>query len=144
TSAGVGSYPHYDMLVFADRAGFSAIHIPSDKGGAGMIIDLVNGDAQAGFLNVASATGLVKEGKIRALATITDERLEEFPDVPTLKESGFEGVGTYNWQGLFAPAGVPEDVLTKLTDALNKAVESDAVKEAFSKSSIITAVSANP
>ena len=141
TSAGVGSYPHYDMLVLADKAGFKATHIPSKDGASGMLIDLVNGDAQAAFVNVASSSGLVNEGKIRALATITDERLPAFPNVPTLKELGYEGVGTYNWQGVFAPKGLPEEVSAKLIAAFNKALEAESVKAAFEKSAIISDVS---
>ncbi len=135
TSAGIGSYPHYDAVIFAKRAGFDSVHVPARTGAAGMVGDLTNGDVHWAFINVASSAGLVRGGQIQPLAVITDKRMPEFPDVPTMAELGFPGVGTFNWQGLFAPAGTPQDVLVKINKAVNEALASDEVKAAIAKSS---------
>lgn len=144
TSAGVGSYPHLDVENLANKAGFKATHIPSSTGAQGMVQALVNGDAQFAFLNVASSSGLVKDGQLVPYAVNTEERMETFPDVPTMAELGYEGVGTFNWQALFAPAGTPEDVIQKLADGVKAAVESEEMKKAFENSVIIANVSETP
>ena len=104
SSAGVGSFPHYDMEIFARRAGIEMNHIPNKTGAAGMINDLVVGDAQAAVLNSASAAAMIRAGKLRPIAVIAEQRLKEYPDVPTSAEAGFPNVGTLHWQSMFAPA----------------------------------------
>src|SRR3954447_3332813 len=111
TSAGVGSFPHFDMEIFARRAGVEMNHIPNKTGAAGMLNDLVVGDAQVAFLNSASSASMIKAGKLKPLAVVAEQRLKDYPDVPTLAEAGFPGVGTLHWQSMFAPAGTPQPVL---------------------------------
>ncbi len=89
TSAGVGSFPHYDMEVFSRRMGTDMVHIPNKTGAAGMINDLVVGDAQVAVLNSASSAAMIKAGKLRPIAVIAEQRLKEYPDVPTLAEAGY-------------------------------------------------------
>ena len=144
TSAGVGSYPHFDMAVFAKKAGFDAVHVPTKAGAAGMINDLITGDVQAAFINVASSMGMVKSGDLKPLAVITDTRMKEYPDVPTLKELGYAGIGTFNWQGLFAPAGTPKPVLDTLHKAITDALASPEIVAAFQKQVIAADPSASP
>ena len=98
TSAGVGSFPHFDMEVFSRRAGIEMIHIPNKTGAAGMINDLVVGDAQVAFLNAASSASMIKAGKLRPVAVLAEARLKDYPDVPTMAEVGFPDVGTLHWQ----------------------------------------------
>src|SRR5262249_10546084 len=69
-TVGVGSYPHFDMAVFAKRAGLEMIHIPNKAGAAGIINDMVSGDSQVSFLNVASSAAMVKAGQLRPLALV--------------------------------------------------------------------------
>src|SRR5262245_9845017 len=133
TSAGVGSFPHYDMEVFARRAGITMNHIPNKTGAAGMINDLVVGDAQAAVLNAASAAAMIKAGKLRPIAVIAEKRLAEYPDVPTLAEAGFPNVGTLHWQSMFAPAGTPKDVLATIFKGIQDASKVPALQEAFAK-----------
>ena len=108
TSAGVGSFPHYDMEVFARRMGVDMVHIPNKTGAAGMVNDLVVGDAQVAVLNSASAAAMIKAGKLRPIAVLAEQRLKEYPDVPTLAEAGYPNVGTLHWQSMFAPAADAE------------------------------------
>lgn len=133
-SVGVGSYPHYDMEFFASKAGgLDMIAIHNKAGAPGVINDMISGDTQAAFLNVASTAAMVKAGKIKVLAIVNHERLPEYPDIPTMKEIGFPDVGTLAWQALFAPAGTPKEVLQVLYDGSIKALQAPAARDAFKK-----------
>jgi tripartite-type tricarboxylate transporter receptor subunit TctC len=133
-TVGAGSYPHYDMAFFAKKAGdLDMIAIHNKNGASGVINDMITGDTQASFLNVASTAAQIKAGKLRPLALVNHERLPEFPDIPTMQEIGFPGVGTIAWQGLFAPAGTPKEVLETLFKASVQALASPTVVEAFKK-----------
>jgi tripartite-type tricarboxylate transporter receptor subunit TctC len=133
-SVGIGSYPHFDMAYFAKRAGdLDLIHIPNKAGASGVINDMVTGDTQASFLNVASTAAMTKAGKLKPLALVNHARLPEHPDVPTMKELGFGDVGTLAWQGLFAPGGTPKEVLETLHKAAVQAMQAPAAQEAFKK-----------
>jgi tripartite-type tricarboxylate transporter receptor subunit TctC len=133
SSAGVGSFPHYDMEILAKRAGVTMNHIPNKNGAAGMIQDLVVGDAQVAVLNAASSAAMIKAGKLRPIAVIAEQRLAEYPDVPTLAEAGFPGVGTLHWQSMFAPANTPKEVLATLFKGIQEAAKVPQLKEAFDK-----------
>ena len=133
TSAGVGSFPHFDMEVFARRAGVQMNHIPNKTGAAGMLNDLVVGDAQVAELNAASSAAMIKAGKLRPIAVVAEHRLKDYPDVPTLAEAGFPGVGTLHWQSMLAPAQTPKPVLDTLFKAVVEASKQPGLKEAFDK-----------
>jgi len=132
-TVGVGSYPHYDAEVLAKRAGLDMVSIPNKAGASGIIKDMATGDIQMAFLNVASAGPMIKGGQIRAVAAVNSKRLADYPDVPTMEEVGFGGVGTLAWQAMFAPAGTPKEVLEALNKAILHAMEAPAVKEALTK-----------
>ena len=133
SSSGVGSFPHYDTEILAWRAGIEMVHIPIKEGPPVIIRDMLTGDIQASFMNVATSAALVRSGQLKPLAVVTEERLPEYPDVPTMKELGFPGVGTPLWSMMFAPAGTPNDVLVTLHAAVTKALNSDALKESYKK-----------
>jgi len=131
-TVGVGSYPHYDMALFAKRAGDLAMAgIPNKTGASGVINDMLTGTVQVAFLNVASTAGNVKAGALRPLAQVNHGRLPQYPDVPTMDEVGFPGVGTAAWQGLFAPAGTPKEVLETLREAMTEAMKAPSVVNTF-------------
>jgi len=135
-TVGVGSYPHYDMALFAKRAGdLNMAGIPNKNGATGVINDMLTGSVQVGFLNVASTAAMVKAGKLRALAAVNHTRLADFPDVPIMDEAGFPGVGTIAWQALFAPAGTPRDVLETIRAAMAEALQQPAVRHSFDQQS---------
>src|SRR6185503_11742122 len=97
-TVGAGSYPHFDMAYFAKRAGdLDMIAIHNKAGASGVINDMITGDTQAVFLNVASTAAMVKAGELKPLALVNQERLPEYPDVPTMKEVGYPDVGTSAW-----------------------------------------------
>jgi tripartite-type tricarboxylate transporter receptor subunit TctC len=131
-TVGVGSYPDYDMALFAKRAGdLSMVGIPNRNGAPGVIIDMATGDTQTAFLNVASTAGMIKAGKIKALAVVNPTRLPEYPDVPTMAEVGFPDVGTSAWQAMFAPAGTPREILETIQRAAVQAMQTPAAKKTF-------------
>ncbi len=133
-TVGVGSYPHYDMAYFAKRAGdLDLAGLPNKNGASGVIQDMLRGDVQAAFLNVASTAGQVQAGKFRALALVNHARLPEYPDIPTMQEAGFPDVGTVAWNGLFAPAATPKPVLEALFQAMSKVLQSPETVEKLKK-----------
>jgi tripartite-type tricarboxylate transporter receptor subunit TctC len=133
-TVGIGSYPDYDMALFAKRAGnLELTGIPNRAGAAGVVLDMIMGDTQTAFLNVASTAAMVKAGKLRALAVVNHARLPEFPDVPTMQEAGFADVGTIAWQAMFAPAGTPREVLDVLHKASIQAMQVPAAKKVFAE-----------
>jgi tripartite-type tricarboxylate transporter receptor subunit TctC len=133
-TVGVGSYPDYDMALFAKRAGDLVLTgIPNRAGAAGVVLDMVMGETQVAFLNVASTAAMVKAGKLRPLAVVNHERLPEYPDVPTMREVGFPDVGTIAWQAMFAPAGTPKDVLDTIQKASVRAMDGPEAKKVFAE-----------
>jgi tripartite-type tricarboxylate transporter receptor subunit TctC len=143
-SAGVGSFPHFDMEIFARRAGISMNHIPIKAGASGMLNDLVNGDLQTAFINVATTAAMVREGTLKPIAVLAEKRLPEYPDVPTLAEAGYPGIGTLHWQSMIAPAGTPKEVITTLHRATTEALKTTAVQEAFKKQLISAMPNTSP
>jgi tripartite-type tricarboxylate transporter receptor subunit TctC len=133
-TVGAGSYPHFDMAYFAKKAGdLDMIAIHNKAGASGIINDMLSGDTQVSFLNVASTAAMVKAGQLKPLALVNDKRLPEYPNVPTMQEVGYPGVGTLAWQGMFAPAGTPKDVLETVHKALLQAMQVPSVIDAFNK-----------
>src|SRR5260370_18244003 len=131
-TVGIGSYPDYDMALFAKRAGdLDLTGIPNRAGAAGVVLDMVMGDTQTAFLNVASTAAMVKAGKLKALAVVNHQRLAEFPDVPTMQEVGFPDVGTIAWQAMFAPAGTPKETTEALRSAAVQAMQVPASHKIF-------------
>ena len=133
SSAGVGSFPHFDMEIFGRRAGIELLHIPNKSGAAGMINDLVVGDAQIAFINAVSTAPMIKAGTMRPIAVLAEQRLAEYSDVPTLAEAGYPGVGTLHWQSMLAPVATPKPVLATLFGAIKQAAQAPALQEAFRK-----------
>jgi tripartite-type tricarboxylate transporter receptor subunit TctC len=144
TSAGVGSFPHFDTEIFAKRAGIDMVHIPIKAGASGMLNDLVNGDVQVAFINVATTAAMVKAGSLKPLAVVSPHRLAEYPDIPTMAEAGYPGVGTLHWQSMLAPAATPKEVIETLHKAVGEALHTSQVQEAFKKQLIEATPSKSP
>ena len=137
-SVGIGSNNHYDTEAFAKWAGIQLLHIPNKGGGAAITNDLVSGDAQVAFVNAASSVGMIKSGQLRPLAVMSDQRLPEYPDVPTTVELGYAN-GKGLWSALYAPSATPPDVLATIHKATVQALGSEPVQTAF-KRQLIKAV----
>ena len=132
-SAGLGSYPHLDMEKLKQAAGIQMTHVPY-KGGAGqMIPSIIAGETQVAFLNLASTLPYIRAGRMKALATAMPSRLAELPEVPTLAELGYAGIGTNAWQGMFAPAATPKPVLDKLYGSIAAILSRPEIKETLAR-----------
>ena len=143
-TVGPGSYPHYDMAYFAKRAGdLDMVAIPNKSGASGVINDMLNGSTQTAFLNVASAAPQVKAGNFRAIALVDHSRLPDYPNLPTMQELGYAGVGTIAWQGLFAPGATPKPVLQEVFNDFTAALKAPAVADAFKKQTFNSVPSAS-
>jgi tripartite-type tricarboxylate transporter receptor subunit TctC len=133
-TVGAGSYPHFDMAYFAKRAGdLDMVAIHNKAGAAGVISDMITGDTQVSFLNVASTAAQVRAGKLKPIAVVNRERLAAYPDVPTMAEVGFADVGSIAWNAMFSPAGTPKPVLETLYKATIEALQTPTAKEALTK-----------
>src|SRR5262247_3964574 len=133
-SVGIGSNNHYDTEAFAKWAGIELLHLPNKGGGAAITNDLVTGDAHVA-LNAASSMGVVKAGQVRALAVMSDQRVPEYADVPTLTELGYANAKGL-WSALYAPAATPRDVLEIVRKAAVQALNSKEVATAFKQQMI--------
>ncbi|HTP96313.1 MAG TPA: tripartite tricarboxylate transporter substrate binding protein [Burkholderiales bacterium] len=143
-SAGIGSYPHLDMVMFARSAGITMTHVPY-KGGAGQMIPaLIGGEVQVMFINLASTLEQVRAGRIRALATTMPQRVAELPNVPTMAESGFPGIGTNAWNGLFAPAAVPKPVLAAIFGKVVAVMDRPDAREQLGKQMMTVVLNPSP
>jgi len=143
-SAGIGSYPHLDMEKLQRVAGIQLTHVPY-KGGAGQMIPaIIAGEAPVAFLNLSSALPHIRAGKMKALATTAPARLPEIPEVRTMAEQGFPGIGTNAWQGAFAPSATPKPVIDRLYQAIAAALNSPEMKERLAKQMMTVAVSGSP
>jgi tripartite-type tricarboxylate transporter receptor subunit TctC len=122
-SAGSGGAYHLAGELLEDTIGTKMIHVPY-KGGGPAVNDLIAGTVDFMFDMLPSTTPYIKSTppRMRALAVATDKRLPQLPDVPTLAESGLQGMEMSNWFGVIAPKGVPAPIIAKLNAALNKAL----------------------
>lgn len=132
-SAGIGSYPHLDFLKFAKATGIEATHIPYKNGAGAMVPALMSGEVQVAFINLASTSPQIKAGRLKALATSMPQRVPELPDVPTMTEQGYPGIGTNAWQGMFAPAATPKPIVDKLHDAVVQVLNNPEMKAMLAK-----------
>jgi tripartite-type tricarboxylate transporter receptor subunit TctC len=143
-SVGLGSYPHLDMERFMKASGTEMTHVPY-KGGAGQAIPaMVAGEVQVAFFNMASLLPHIRSGRLKALAAVPAQRLPELPDVPTLAEQGFPGIGTNAWQGLFAPAATPKPVVDKLYASVAAVLNKSEQKEGLARQMMAVEVSKSP
>ena len=143
-SAGVGSYPHLDAVVFLKAAGIEATHIPYKGGAAQMIPGIMGNEVQFMLINMASSLSNIRAGRIKALAVTSAERRAELPNVPTTAEMGYAGYGTNAWNALFAPAKVPAPLLKKIHAEVLKVMESAQMKAALDKRFMTVVVNKSP
>jgi tripartite-type tricarboxylate transporter receptor subunit TctC len=143
-SAGIGSYPHLDMEKFSKAAGIQLTHIPYKDGAAKMVPSLLGNETQVAFINLGSTLAHVKSGRIKALATAAPRRLAELPDVPTLTELGYTGIGTNAWQGMFAPAATPKPIVDKIYNAVAAVLTKPEMKESLAKQMMSVELSKSP
>ena len=123
SSAGVGTLLHTGVAVMADamNANFEKlIHVPF-KGGCKAAAAVVSGQVDFSFQNLSAVSGKLDAGQLKALVVTTPARQKIIPDVPTAKEVGYQNIEmVVGWSAVYGPPGMPQDVITKLTDTLQK------------------------
>jgi len=127
-SSGNGTSQHLSGELFKSMAGVDMQHIPY-KGSPPALQDVVSGQVTMTFDNITTAWPLAKAGKLRALAVTTARRSPIAPDVPTLAEAGLAGYEIGSWQGVFAPAGTPADIVKRLNVEIVKIINMPDVRE---------------
>jgi len=136
-SAGVGSYQQINTEILAKRAGLDLVHIPFKGGGAEILRDLGNGDIHVSWFNVTNPVGMMKAGRVRALAIAAEQRLAQHADVPTLAEVGFPGMRAAQWVAAFAPSAVPADIVETLRQAFVAAMSVPEMEAAFARGGMV-------
>lgn len=131
-SAGTGSPQHLHSEFFNQLAGIKTTHIPY-KGQSQAMADLVGGQISYMFSPLQNALPYIQQGKIRVLAQGSLTRSKSLPDSPTLSELGYKDVDLQNWFAVFAPAGTPQPVITKLSEVFLKIGKSEDLRKKFSE-----------
>jgi len=116
-TAGFGSPSHLAMELFSATAGIKTVHIPF-KGPAEATTELLTGRSHVAIQSVVSTLAYLQSGRLRVLATTGRTRMAELPNVPTMIEAGVPGYEVYVWYGVLAPAGTPQELVTRLNQEL--------------------------
>jgi len=141
-SAGVGTLSHLPAALMAQEAGLQLQHVPY-KGNGPAFADVAAGRVNTIMTAYTSALPFLQSGRMRPIAVTPSRRLPVLPNVPTLAEQGIPGYSFYTWYALLAPAGTPNDVIQRLSDALRAAQANTEVVERFrADSSEVTPMSA--
>lgn len=103
------------------------------KGGAPVFTDVMGGHLEAGVVDLGGASELIRTGKLRALAVSGEARHKDFPNVPSIRESGYPDYVNYSWTSFYVRAETPDDITRKLADAMQKALHADSAREFVKK-----------
>ena len=125
---GNGSLPHLAVELFRLQSGIDALHVPY-KGGGPAVLDMVGGQIAFMFASPLEVMPNVKAGKLNVLAVTSARRVSYWPEVPTMKESGYPDYEAYAWFGVVAPAATPRDVVAKLNADIVAALKAPDITE---------------
>ncbi len=128
-SSGSGATSHLMSVLFNSMAQVNAVHVPY-KGSSQSITDVVNGQVAYTIETVPAVAGLVKAGRLRALAVTSTKRAEAMPEVPTIAET-LPGYEMFGWIGLMAPAGTPRELTERLSAETRKIMQDPEIKKHF-------------
>jgi tripartite-type tricarboxylate transporter receptor subunit TctC len=120
-SGGPGSPQHLAMAMFASNAGIELTHVPY-KGATQAATDVAAGQIPVGFQGLGTVAALVRGGQLRLIGVCTPKRLSQFADVPTIDESGLPGFVFNSWFAMLAPAGTPNEIVSRLNAEVLKAL----------------------
>jgi tripartite-type tricarboxylate transporter receptor subunit TctC len=125
-SSGVGTSPHLAGELFKMMTSIDLLHVPY-RGAAPAVTDLLAGQVQVYFVTTPSSIGYIKNGRLRAIAVTTAQRVAELPDVPTIAEfvPGYEASA---WYGIGVPRDTPEEIIGKLNREINAAITEQKIK----------------
>ena len=139
-SSGNGAAPHLAGVLFTRLAGIDMVHIPF-KGGGPAVQSVLAGDTQVTFATPPSVLPLVQAGRLRALAVTSRARSPLVPDLPGMEEAGLPEYEMSFWYGFFVPAATRPEIVKKLFDATQSALQQPEVKQAFAREGTETATS---
>ncbi|MDX3907036.1 MAG: tripartite tricarboxylate transporter substrate binding protein [Pigmentiphaga sp.] len=131
-SSGKGGTPHLVGELFQAATGTELLHVPY-KGTGPAVVDLAAGQVQVMFVGLPATAPYIQKGTLRLLATAEAERSVFKPDLPTVKEAGFDGVSASNWFGILGPAGLPPAVVDRIATAMATIAKTDAFKDEMAK-----------
>jgi len=142
-SGGGGNNSHLGMELLKTLAGFDAVHIPY-KGDSPAMIALLSGEVESFITGILLARPQLAGGKIRALATTGSKRTPLMPDVPTVAESGFPDYSITGWYALLAPAGTPQEAVSRLYQETSRILKVDDVRRRLADNGGAEAVGTTP
>ncbi len=125
---GVGTVGHLGTELFATMAGIKMTMVPY-KGAALYAVDLMAGNIDFAYVQIAQSVPLIHAGKLRALGVTAVTRSPLLPDVPTADEQGVKGFSSYNWNGILAPAGTPKAIIDRIHAVLSKPLHDPATRK---------------
>jgi len=128
SSGGVGTSHHMSGVLLELRTGVKLQHVPYRATPAG-IQAVANGEVAMGLFNTPTVIGLIKGGKLKAIAVTSEKRSDLLPDVPTMIESGVKDYVVNTWVGFAVPANVPEPVIARLNTEINRIGQLPQVRE---------------
>lgn len=131
-SSGVGSSLHLTMEYFMAETGLRMNHIPY-KGSGPANIDVIAGHAVSLMGSMISVAPFIRDGRMRALGVTSLKRSPFVPEVPTIAEAGVAGFESIQWYGMLAPAGVPREIVTRMNEAVARAVREPAIRKRFAE-----------
>jgi tripartite-type tricarboxylate transporter receptor subunit TctC len=140
----IGSYPDIDGLFLGKAAGVEVVDVPNADAADGLLAAVASGAIDMVFLNARTAGRGIRAGTIKPIAVAGPVRLAVYPDVPTMAEAGFGGIGTAHWQGLFAPGGTPAEIVGLLHRTAVQALAAADVRAAFEPVDVRVTPSASP
>jgi tripartite-type tricarboxylate transporter receptor subunit TctC len=141
-SSGTGAADHLSAELFQAMTKTKMVHVPY-KGGPLAIVDLLSGNLQLMFSTVPTAIGLVKAGKVNAVAITNSKRFPNMPDIPTVAEAGIPGFAVNNWCGVFVAGATPPETISRLNAELIKVLAMPDVRKRLLDSGV-DAVSNTP
>ena len=134
-SGGPGTTNHLANELLKNLEKINMVHVPY-KGATLATVALIGGEVDEVIVSVASALPLIQTGRVRPLAVLSERRVATLPDVPTAKESGVDDFLMSIWYGMFAPAGTPREIISRLNREIMKALESPAMRERMAAAGI--------
>ena len=129
-SGGNGSPQHIAMALFADTAKIRMTHVPY-KGASQAATGVAAGDVPVALQGLATVAGLVRGGKLRLIGVGTPQPAPQFPNVPTISDSGLPGFQFNSWFAIMAPAGTPKEIIARLHAEIAKALADPEVRAKF-------------
>lgn len=134
-SAGVGSATHFYGLMYAEGNNIEMTHVPY-RGTSAVLMAVQGGELPAGFVPQADMARLAAAGEAKIMAVVADERIKDFPDVPTFGELGYPNISDQGQYAMFVPAGTPKEKIDEISQAIKKALQDDDIKERFKSVSL--------